>query len=79
VNRLFKSALFPILVVILLVYLGQSFILSHHSSTKPVTWSDFTHQVQTDPKAFDQIKVNQSDLKLTYTLESDPNKSYTVG
>jgi cell division protease FtsH len=41
VNRFFRSALFPLFVIVVLVYLASQTLLPHSKSAKKVTYSDF--------------------------------------
>jgi len=48
VNRFFRSALFPLFVIVVLVYLASQTLLPHSKSAKKVTYSDFITFVQQD-------------------------------
>jgi cell division protease FtsH len=48
VNRFFRSALFPLFVIVLLVYLASQTLIPHSKSAKKVTLSDFIQQVDGD-------------------------------
>ena len=43
-SRFFKSAAFPIIIVVVLAFFAQKLILEGGSSAKPATWSDFVRR-----------------------------------
>jgi cell division protease FtsH len=45
VNRFFRSALFPLFVIVLLVYLASQTLIPHGKNTQKVTYSDFRHDI----------------------------------
>ena len=45
-NKFLKSAAFPILIVILLVFVAQRLVVSSEPSSPAPTFSDFTQQIQ---------------------------------
>jgi cell division protease FtsH len=46
VNRFFRSALFPLFVIVLLVYLASQTLIPHGKNTQKLTLSQFTQQVE---------------------------------
>ena len=40
-NRFFRSALFPLIVIVLLVYLASQTLIPHGKSSVKATYSDF--------------------------------------
>jgi cell division protease FtsH len=46
VNRFFRSALFPLFVIVLLVYLASQTLIPHGKNTQKLTLSQFTQHVQ---------------------------------
>ena len=77
-NRFFKSAAFPIIVVIVLAYVAQSVMFGgNKSSTQKKTWSDMTRAL--DQGQVKELKHSMSANSVKVTL-SDPNqKPFTVG
>jgi cell division protease FtsH len=47
VNRFFRSALFPLFVIVLLVYLASQTLIPHGKSAQKVTYSDFRQDIPT--------------------------------
>ncbi|MDX8153067.1 ATP-dependent zinc metalloprotease FtsH [Patulibacter brassicae] len=72
-NRFFKSALFPILIVLLLAFFAQRVITSE--STVKATFNEF--QSQLDNGELKNVVVQTKDNSLKVTLKSD--KTYEVG
>jgi cell division protease FtsH len=46
VNRFFRSALFPLFVIVLLVYLASQTLIPHSKSAKKITYSQFIAEVK---------------------------------
>jgi cell division protease FtsH len=46
VNRFFRSALFPLFVIVLLVYLASQTLIPHGKNTQKVTYSDFRRDIK---------------------------------
>jgi cell division protease FtsH len=66
VNRFFRSALFPLFVIVVLVYLASQTLLPHSKSTKKVTYSDFLTAVHRGDVA--NVEVTPSKHSITYTV-----------
>src|SRR6266480_284292 len=45
VNRFFRSALFPLFVIVLLVYLASQTLIPHGKNTQKVTYSEFRDDI----------------------------------
>ena len=45
-NRFFRSALFPLIVIVLLVYLASQTLIPHSKNTEKKTYSDLITQVR---------------------------------
>jgi cell division protease FtsH len=73
VNRLFKSALFPILVVLVLAFFALKIVNSSSSSKSP-TWSDLVTATNKDQVS--QIKSDLAGNSVTYHVGA---KVYSVG
>ena len=48
-NRFFRSALFPLFVIVLLVYLASQTLIPHKSAGRKTTYSDVINRVQQQP------------------------------
>ena len=52
-NRFFRSALFPLIVIVLLVYLASQTLIPKSKPAKKVTTSDVITRIQTQPQTID--------------------------
>jgi cell division protease FtsH len=62
-NRFFRSALFPLIVIVLLVYLASQTFMGGEKQEK-VTYSQLKTQVRENPERFEQIVANPSKQQL---------------
>src|SRR5439155_26814003 len=76
VNRLFKSALFPILVVIVLAFFALK-IINSSSSARPTTWSDLSEWTRAHKVA--SLKSDPAGNSVSFKLTNNPDKPYSVG
>jgi cell division protease FtsH len=80
-NRFFRSALFPLIVIVLLVYLASQVLMSEEPKEK-VTYSQLYQRVETDSNDFKQIVANPSKQQLeveeTPAAGSEEGKKYKV-
>ncbi len=67
-NRFFRSALFPLIVIVLLVYLASQTLIPHSKSAKKETYSELISKVQTDPRSVQLVVFNPSRQQITATL-----------
>jgi cell division protease FtsH len=65
VNRFFRSALFPLVVIVLLVYLASQTLIPHKSTTTKTYYSDLYTQVQKNPGQFKLITFNPGKKQIT--------------
>jgi cell division protease FtsH len=75
-RRFFRSAAFPILIVIVLAFFAQK-LITGPSNTVPTTYSDFLVQVENNPGSIKSVtfQPKTNDIEVT---KAD-NTSYTVG
>jgi cell division protease FtsH len=73
-TRFFRSALFPLIVIVLLVYLASQTLIPQEKSAKKVTYSDLIQRVQDDPKSIELVEFNPKKQQIVATLanENDP-------
>jgi cell division protease FtsH len=76
VNRLFKSALFPILVVVVLAFFALK-IINSSSSSRPTTWSDLV-QYTSDHRVA-SLKSDPANNSVSFKLTSNADKTFSVG
>jgi cell division protease FtsH len=76
VNRFFRSALFPLFVIVLLVYLASQTLIPHGKNTQKVTYSEF-RQLITDPQTkVESAEFNPSKRQISGKLTD--GKKYSV-
>jgi cell division protease FtsH len=63
-NRFFRSALFPLIVIVLLVYLASQTLMNDKPKEK-VTYSELQSQVKNNPSAIKEIVANPNKQQLT--------------
>ncbi len=63
-NRFFRSALFPLIVIVLLVYLASQTLMGNEKQEK-VTYSQLKTQVENNPAQFEAIVANPSKQQLS--------------
>jgi len=73
-NRFFRSALFPLIVIVLLVYLASQTLIPDQKAAKKVTYSDLIQRVQKDPDSIELVVFNPKKQQITATPsnEDDP-------
>jgi cell division protease FtsH len=67
VNRFFRSALFPLFVIVVLVYLASQTLLPHSKSAKKVTLSEFVTQVKAG--RVENVAVTPSKRSISFVLD----------
>jgi cell division protease FtsH len=67
-NRFFRSALFPLIVIVLLVYLASQTLMKQEKSEK-VTYSQLQEQVRTDSQSIQEIVINPNNQEMTVQYE----------
>ena len=65
-NRFFRSALFPLFVIVLLVYLASQTLIPHGKNTEKLTLSEFTTKVK--EHQVDSAEFNPSKRAVTFKL-----------
>jgi cell division protease FtsH len=76
-NRFFRSAFFPLIVIVLLVWLASQTLIPKSHHTRKETFSSLYQEVQTDPGMFKKVEFNPSHRSITATYQSD-NATATV-
>jgi cell division protease FtsH len=63
-NRFFRSALFPLIVIVLLVYLASQTLMSEKPKEK-LTYSQLRTQVEANPTSIEEVVANPTKQELT--------------
>jgi len=78
VNRFFRSALFPLIVIVLLVYLASQTLIPKSKAPEKQTYSQLIQLVQNDPGSIKEVVFNPSKLQITTTLNDPSSKKIKV-
>src|SRR5215204_920575 len=69
-NRFFRSALFPLIVIVLLVYLASQTLMNEKPKDK-LTYSALQERVQANPGSIQEIVANPNKQELTVEFKPD--------
>ncbi|HVD12242.1 MAG TPA: ATP-dependent zinc metalloprotease FtsH [Gaiellaceae bacterium] len=75
-NRFFRSALFPLVVIVLLVWLASQTLIPHSKSEKKVTYSQFIQDAQEG--SVGNVIFNPSKRSISFTMTTEQDKKATV-
>jgi cell division protease FtsH len=76
VRRFFRSAAFPILIVIVLAFFAQRLISGPQTEQTP-TYDQFVSEIRHDPSSIDSVTFNQKTSSIDWTQQD--GKSYSTG
>ena len=77
-SRFFKSAAFPIVVVVVLAFFAQKMIIDNSSSKQANTWNEFTQAANSGKVQY--LKTNLGDNSLKYSVtKADGSQTVTIG
>ncbi|HEU6443587.1 MAG TPA: ATP-dependent zinc metalloprotease FtsH [Gaiellaceae bacterium] len=76
-NRFFRSALFPLIVIVLLVYLASQTLMDDKPKER-VTYSQLQTQVADNPGQFEQIVANPNKQQLTVEYRGEEDRKIKV-
>ncbi|HET8874289.1 MAG TPA: ATP-dependent zinc metalloprotease FtsH [Gaiellaceae bacterium] len=75
-NRFFRSALFPLIVIVLLVYLASQTLMNQEKREK-VTYSQLQQQVKTGTPDIQEIVINPNNQEMTVQYEGQNGEKGT--
>jgi cell division protease FtsH len=76
-NRFFRSAFFPLIVIVLLVWLASQTLIPKHNNTRPgVTYSSLRQTIQQTPEDVQKIEFTPGKRQIGVTFAN--NKTATV-
>jgi cell division protease FtsH len=78
VSRFFKSAAFPIVVVVVLAFFAQKMIIDNSSSKQANTWNEFTQAANTGKVQYLKTNLGENSLKYSVT-KADGSQTVTIG
>ena len=67
-NRFFRSALFPLVIIAALVWLALQTLGTHSSKTVSHSTYDFIKQVQTAPNSIQDVSIDPNKQSITATV-----------
>jgi cell division protease FtsH len=67
VNRFLRSALFPLVIIVLLVYLASQTLINHDSNTKKTTYSDLLRAAENNQVQSAVFNPNRQEIKAVLT------------
>jgi cell division protease FtsH len=75
-SRFFRSALFPLIVIVLLVYLASQTLLPRSQDAEKVTYSQLIQTIETNPSSIDSVlfKPKGREIEATYAGTGDKVK-----
>ena len=77
-NRFFRSALFPLVVIVLLVYLASQTFMGGNKSKENITTSDLITTVQKDPESIGVVVFNPSKQAADVTFTNGKKASVRI-
>jgi cell division protease FtsH len=78
VNRFFRSALFPLVIIAALVWLALQTLGSHGTKTQKLTYGALVYRVENNPRSIQSIVANpnKNELSVTYNGTLKANVHY---
>ncbi len=77
-NRFFRSAFFPLIVIVLLVWLASETLFPKSQKAEKVTYSQLQSQVRTAPNTFEEVLFDPNKRAITATLKGEKKVKVTV-
>jgi cell division protease FtsH len=77
-TRFFRSALFPLIVIVLLVYLASQTLIPKDKGTEKLTYSQLIDQVQSDPGSVAEVVFTPTKQQITATLADEKGTKVKV-
>ena len=77
-NRFFRSALFPLIVIVLLVYLASQTLIPDQKGAKKVTYSDLIQRVKTDPESIALVEFKPKPQQIVVTPSNEDERKIKV-
>jgi cell division protease FtsH len=68
-NRFFRSALFPLIVIVLLVYLASQTLMGGSKNERKVTYSQLIDRVESDPASIEKLVIDPNKQRASTELK----------
>ena len=70
-NRFFRSALFPLIIIVVLAYLAMQTLTGDDKKAEKQTYSELIKSVEANPQRFDKVTFEPRGQKITAELTND--------
>ena len=77
-TRFFRSALFPLIAIVLLVFLASKTLIPQQKSAKKETYSELIARVQQEPKSIDNVVFTPTKQQIVATLSDEKGTKVKV-
>jgi cell division protease FtsH len=77
VNRFFRSAFFPLIVIVLLVWLASETLFPKSTKTAKQTYSQLQNDIRTSPGTFEEIVFDPNKRAIVATMKPDKDGKQT--
>jgi cell division protease FtsH len=78
VNRFFRSALFPLIILVVLAWVAMNTLTGNDQKVEKKTTSQMIDQAQNDPQSIDNAVFNPNKQEVVFTLNDDQNTKVVV-
>jgi cell division protease FtsH len=78
VNRFFRSALFPLIILVVLAWVAMNTLTGDERQTEKQTYSQVRLMAQNEPEDIQQVLFDPRKQEITVTLKGQPDKQIVV-
>jgi cell division protease FtsH len=78
VNRFFRSALFPLIILVVLAWVAMNTLTGNDQKVEKKTTSQLIDQAESDPQSIDNVVFNPSKQEIVATLRDDQSTQVVV-
>jgi len=78
VNRFFRSALFPLIILVVLAWVAMNTLTGDERQTEKKTYSEVRLLAQNEPEDIQQVLFDPRKQEITVTLKGQPDKEIVV-
>ncbi len=71
-NRFFRSAFFPLIIIVGLVWLASETLFPKSAKTEKLTYSQLQGEIKTAPSTFEEILFDPNKRSIVATMKADP-------
>jgi cell division protease FtsH len=77
-NRFFRSALFPLIILVVLAWVAMNTLTGDNKQAEKATYSDLVTRVQDNPESIEQVTVNPRKQEITAELTGGDSRKIVV-